>query len=245
MSLFFSEKVYCATKEINSKYGESPVIDGYIDLSTKEWNKAYKTDILLEDLPIKLWVMQDDINLYISVQFELLLGHHSINEFIGLIVSNSSSENKEEFIDAKIIQFTNISVNQYNYYDYNVTDGVFLIDTEINGEGAAELEDLTSTYEFALPIKGYDANEDDAALDFGSGYAFNITYGDTPIYPHGIKKSTIVLINIKSLSTEIPSIINIVVYILTIIVFSILGFVLIFYIYKIFKLKENIKKYRK
>ncbi len=244
-SLFLLANGNCASEEINSKYGESPVIDGYIDLSAKEWKQAFKGEILLEDLPIKLWVMHNDENLYISVQFDLLIGHHSVSEFVGLIVSNSSSEDKEEFIDAKIIQFTNISANEYTYFDYNVSGSAFLIDTENNGKGAAKLEELTSTYEFALPIKGGDANEDDAALDYGNGYAFNITYGETPAYPSGIKKSTIILINIKSLTVPAPSIINIVIYVLTITTFSVLGIFLGFYIYRIFKLKENIKKFKR
>jgi hypothetical protein len=249
-SLFFLANGRCATEEINSKYGDSPEIDGYIDLPANEWNRAYKGEILLEDLPIKLWVMQDESNLYISVQFDLLPGHHSTSEFVGLIISNSSSEDNVDFIDAKIIQFTNISADEYNYFDYNVShseSGItdFTIDTEQNGEGAAKLEDLTSIYEFSMPIRGHKSNEDDAALDFGNGYAFNITYGETPAYPSGVKKSAIVLINIKSVPAPAPSIIHIVIYVLTLLVFCVLGGFLGLYIYRIFKLKENIKKYKR
>jgi hypothetical protein len=240
----------CATEEINSKYGDSPLIDGYIDHSEREWRKAYKGDIFLDDLPISLWVMQDDTNLYISVQIDLLLGHHSIDEYVGLIISNSSSEDSTEFIDAKIIQFTNISANEYYYYDYNVSHNEpgqpdFTLDTEQNGDGAAMLEELTSIYEFSLPIKGHKSNEDDAALDFGNGYAFNITYGDTPDFPNGIKKSAIVLINIKAVPATAPPIFNIVIYSLTITAFCIMGIFIGVYIYRIFKLKENIKRYKR
>ncbi|MFX0004114.1 MAG: hypothetical protein ACFE9C_07515 [Candidatus Hodarchaeota archaeon] len=246
VSLFLLTNGYCATKEINSEYGKSPVIDGYIDLSAKEWDQAFKdNNFYLEDLPINLWVMQDNKNLYISIQFDLLLDHHSTSEFIGLIVSNSSSEVKEEFIDAKIIQFSNISADEYNYYDYNVNGSFFNIDLENDGDGAAKLEGFTSTYEFSLPIKGVNANEEDAALDYGNGYVFNITYGETPIYPAGIKKSTIVLINIKSSPTTTSPIINIVLYVLNILAFSFLGILLGFYSYRIFKLKEHVEKYRR
>ncbi len=189
--------------------------------------------------------MQNDINLYISIQFELEFGYHSTNEFIGLIISNSSSEDIDEFIDAKIIQFTNISENEYSFFDYNVSGSVFLIDTEENGDGAAKLEGIISTYEFALPIKGDDANDDDAALDFGNSYAFNITYGDTPAYPSGIKKSAMILINIKSSSSSIPPIIDIVFYVLNIILFSVTGLLLGFYFFRISKLKEYTEKYKR
>ncbi len=244
-SPWFIANGICATEEINSKFGDTPIIDGYIDTSVQEWNNAYKGEILLDDLPIKLWVMQDDINLYISVQFDLLSGHHSTNEFVALIISNSSSEDKDEFIDARLVQFTNISANEYNYYDYNVSSTDFIIDVVKNGDGAAKLEELTSTYEFSLPIKNNITSGEDAALDFGNGYAFNISYGETPVYPSGIKKSAIVLINIKSVPATAPPIIYIVVYVVSLLVFSITGIFLGFYIYRIFKLKENIKKYRR
>ena len=246
ISLFLLVNGNCAVEEIDSKYGDPPIIDGHIDLSAKEWSKAFKdNEIKLEDLPIKLWVMHDNENLYISVQIEIFPGYHSINEFIGLIISNSSSENKEDFIDARIIQFTNISTNKYNYFDYNVSDSVFLIDTEENGDGAAKLEKITSTYEFALPIKGDDTDKDDAALDYGNSYAFNITYGETQSYPDGIKKSAIVLINIQSLTPSIISITNLVLYVLIVLVFSIIGILLFVYIYRIFKLKEYMERYKR
>ncbi|MFX0006625.1 MAG: hypothetical protein ACFFA7_10740 [Promethearchaeota archaeon] len=249
-SLFFLSNGKCATQEIDSKYGETPVIDGYIDISTHEWRDAYKGGISLDDLNISLWVMQDEINLYISVQFDLESGYHSTNEFVGLIISNSSSEDNTEFIDAKIIQFTNISANEYSYFDYNVSHSEsghtdFTIDTEQNGKGAATLEDLTSIYEFSLPIKGDKSNKDDAALDFGNAYAFNITYGDTSAFPNGIKKSAIVLINIKSVSTTTFPIFFATIYVFTTLLFSIMGIFLGIFIYRIFKLKEKIKRYKR
>ncbi|MFX0106299.1 MAG: hypothetical protein ACFE75_12540, partial [Candidatus Hodarchaeota archaeon] len=59
ITLLFVSNGFCAAEEIDSEFGEAPVIDGYIDLSSQEWNKAIKKDIFLEDLPIELWVMQD------------------------------------------------------------------------------------------------------------------------------------------------------------------------------------------
>jgi hypothetical protein len=249
-SLFFLSNGKCATQEINSKYGESPVIDGYIDLSTHEWRDAYKGEISLDDLNVSLWVMQDKINLYISVQFDLESGYHNINESVGLIISHSSSEVNTEFIDAKVVQFTNISANEYNYFDYNVSHSEsghtdFTIDQEQDGDGAATLEGLTSIYEFSLPIKGDESNKDDAALDFGNSYAFNITYGDTLAFPNGIKKSAIVLINIKSVSAPAFPIFFATLYVFTVLVFIIIGIFLGIFIHRIFKLKEKIKRYKK
>lgn len=241
----FVLKGYGATEEIDSKFGDSPKIDGYIDLFSGEWNKATKEEFFLDDLPIKFWVMQNEENLYISVQFDLVLEYHNTTEFIGLIISNSSSEDKDEFIDAKILQFSNISVNDFDYFDYYINSSIFSIDTEINGDGAANLDGTTSTYEFSIPIKNTLDNEGDVLLDYGNTYAFNITYGDIPIYPNGIKKSTIVLINLKSLPSSLPTLTNIILFAFCTVVFSVLGILYVFYIYKIFKLKANIKRVKR
>ncbi|MFX0106123.1 MAG: hypothetical protein ACFE75_11615, partial [Candidatus Hodarchaeota archaeon] len=220
-------------------------IDGYIDLSSQEWNKAIKKDIFLEDLPIEFWVMQDYQNLYISVQIELEHGYHNTTEFVGIIISNSSSENKEDFIDAKIIQFSDILADNFTYLDYYINNSVFLDDINDDGEGAAKLEDISSIYEFSIPIKNINGAQEDVLLDFGENFAFNITYGDTPSYPSGIKKSAIKLIKIKSISTTEPPLWDLIFLVFIIIIFSILGILYGFYIYKIFKLKEKIERIKR
>ncbi|MFX1595486.1 MAG: hypothetical protein ACFFBK_05435 [Promethearchaeota archaeon] len=127
-SCFFISNSYGILNEIDSEFGDSPVIDGYIDYSKNEWNKATKVSILLEGLPISLWVMQDDKNLYISVQLDLESYESEDTEFIGIIISNSSSILPEEFIDAKIIQFYNKSTNHFDYLDYHINNSIFLMD---------------------------------------------------------------------------------------------------------------------
>ena len=248
--MLFISNSYGATEEIDSQFGEAPVIDGYIDISSQEWNKATKVQIDLggsppEGLPINLWVMQDNSNLYISVQIDLEHEYHNTTEFVGIMVSNSSSENKEDFIDAKIVQFSNISENQFNYLDYYINNSIFLNDSDYDGDGAAKLEDSSSIYEFSIPITSINGNEEDVLLDYGNGYAFNVTYGKTPFYPSGIIKSTIILINIKSFPTTEQPLWNLVILILSIIIFSILGILYGFYIYKIFKLKEKIERIKR
>jgi len=245
ISLFFISKGYCETEEIDSEFGDAPVINGFIDLSSQEWNKATKVPIDLGDLPISLWVMQDDSNLYIAVQFELEIDAHEHTEFFGLIISNSSSIEQEEFLDAKIIQFSNKSTNDFDYIDYHINNSVFLNDTDYNGNGAATIEGKDSTYEFSIPIKDGVVDEEDVLLDFGNSYAFNLTYGDMPIYPSGIVKSTIILINIKSYTASEPPIGNIAPLVLCIVVFSILGILYGYYIYKIFRLKDNIERIKR
>ena len=244
-SLHFVLDGYGTSYEIDSKFGESPVIDGHIDLLSNEWQEATKKEIFLDDLPIKCWVIQSEENLYISLQLELESGYHNITEFIGLIISNSSSENKESFKDAKIIQFSNISANKFNYFDYKINNSVFSIDSESNGNGAAKMEGYTSVYEFSIPINNETNSGEDVALNFGNSYAFNITYGFIPSYPNGIKKSTIVLINLESVPSTLPPFSTVFLFILCIVIFSIIGILYGFYIYKIFKLKEQIQKIKR
>jgi hypothetical protein len=95
---------YGAVADIDPNFGDAPIIDGIIDDSTNEWREAKKLQIDLKDLPVKLWVMQTNLDLYISVQVDLESGYHNTTEFVGILVSKNSSENREDFIDAKIIQ---------------------------------------------------------------------------------------------------------------------------------------------
>ncbi|MFX1366604.1 MAG: hypothetical protein ACFFCE_00095 [Promethearchaeota archaeon] len=245
ISLFLISKGYSTINEIDSEIGESPKIDGYIDLTSSEWSKATSEDLSLEDFPINLKVLQNEENLYISVQFDLEVEYHSIDEFIALIISNSSSTNEDEFIDAKIIQFTNISSNEYIYSDYYIDNGNFLNDTIQDGDGAASLEDGTSTYEFSIPIRGLLTNEQDAELDFDNTYAFNITYGETSNYQTGVKKSSIILINIKPIQNSKILSMDLALLIIIIVIFSFLGILYCYYIIQVFRLKEKIKRIKR
>ncbi|MFX1314048.1 MAG: hypothetical protein ACFFHD_15790 [Promethearchaeota archaeon] len=244
-SFLFIRDTYGVTEEINPNFGESPVIDGYIDDSIKEWNKATKVTINLTGLPIKFWVMQNNDNLFLSVQFDIEIKDHSVNEFIGILISNSSSKKLENFKDAKIVQFTDIYNDSFEYLDYNINKSVFKNDSIYNGEGSAKLDEVTSTYEFSVPINSSDENNEDVILKYETTYAFNITYGDIASYPNGIKKSEIVLITINSLPLKKTPLINLTLFILSIIIFSILGLLYGFYIYKILKLKEKIKRIKR
>jgi hypothetical protein len=85
---------------------------------------------------------------------------------------------------------------------------------------------------------------EDALLDYDKNFAFNITYGEKPAYPQGILKSEIVLISINGPSEKDIVIADLILGVFSIIVFSIIGVLFGFYIYKIFKLKEKIKRLR-
>ena len=246
VSSFYINIGYGAPEEIDPDFGNAPIIDGYIDDSINEWKEAIKIEIQLVDLPIDLWVIQTNRELFISIQLDLQSGYHNTTEFFGLLVSANSSENLEDFIDAKFIQFTNISANDFVYLDYYINDSVFLNDTRYDGGGAAKLEGDISTYEFSIPIGQASINgeNEDSTFDYDESYAFNITYGDNPTYPQGIKKSEIVLININAPSEKEIIITSLVLVVLSIIVYSSIGVLFGIYVYKIFKLKEKIERLR-
>jgi hypothetical protein len=77
VSSFYIINGYGAVVEIDPEFGKAPNIDGNIDDSIGEWNKAIKTQINLTDLPIDLWVMQTNQELFISLQLDLFSGYHN------------------------------------------------------------------------------------------------------------------------------------------------------------------------
>jgi hypothetical protein len=238
---------YGAVADIDPNFGDAPIIDGIIDDSTNEWREAKKLQIDLKDLPVKLWVMQTNLDLYISVQIDLESGYHNTTEFVGILVSKNSSENREDFIDAKIIQFNNISTNSFNYSDFYINESVFINDTVQHGEGAGGFEGITTTYEFSIPLNQSESTgeEEDALLSYENSYAFNVSYGGIPLYPQGIIKSNILLININPPQTNQILPLDLTLGILSIIAFSVTGILFVFYIYRILKLKEKIERLRR
>lgn len=235
--------------------GRAPVIDGEIDTSSNEWNKAVKKQLKLYPnisepttyLPVDLWVMQNgtvkDMDLYISVQFSL--EYHSETEFVGLLISRNESEISEDFKDAKIIQFSNISNNEFNYLDYHIKNLIYYEDLDSNGNGAATLEDKKVIYEFSLPVEVAENETEDVYLDYGEpGHTFKIIFGETPIYPDGIMISNFVLIQVTFPFPDHPTTLELLYLILSITIFSTIGALYAFYIYRIIKLKERIERIR-
>ena len=121
---------------------------------------------------------------------------------------------------------------------------MFLNDTIYHGEGAGKLEGKVSVYEFSIPLLQSKENIQDAGLNYDESYALNITYGKTPIYPQGIKKSEIILININSPSIKEVNPTEIILFVISVVVFSIIGVLFMYYIYKISKLKEKMQRLR-
>ncbi|MFX1237968.1 MAG: hypothetical protein ACFFAS_14720 [Promethearchaeota archaeon] len=222
-------------------FGEPPVIDGIIDHSENEWEGANKTidfDFLnTSSYNSELWVMQSDSNLYIAIQFNLL---HVDTEFIGIKISNSTSNSTESYKDARIVQFTNLSLGEYNYKDYKINNSVFTEDITQDGEGAAVNDGNDICYEFMIPLESEDP--DDVSLEYGESYTFNITYGESNSYPSSMKHFSVVVINIQEPKTPEIDVLELSIHILAIIVFSATGAFIFIYILKIFSVKKKIKR---
>ncbi len=241
-------------------FGTAPVIDGVIDVTTNEWNSAEKVNIsLFQDLDnqsdgllIDLRVLQAEpspniYSLNFLIRFDL--DDHSSSEydgeFIGILISDW--DDSLNFTDAKIVQFSNISENTLEYLDYYIDDTVYYEDIISDGEGTANLENNEIIYEFSMPVENVEGGIEDVELDHDLTFDFKIVFGNATDYdyPNGILIS-----NIVSIKLEFPprgseiDIGEILMLISTIIVFSTIGALYVFYIYRITQLKKEIERIR-
>ncbi len=239
--------------EIEVGFGDAPVIDGIIDGTTGEWDQAKKQiinlypniDVPENGLEIDLWVIQDDLNLYILVRFGIdnHVSSEYNDEFIGILIADEGSSS--DFTDAKIVQYSNISENTFQYLDYHINDTRYEEDVISNGAGAAKLEENQITYEFSIPVKDTEDQVQDVYLNYIRNYDFKIVFGKTKLYPDGIMISNIVSIYLEFNpgGSDIPldELIKIT---STIVIFSTIGALYIFYIYRITQLKKEIRRIR-
>jgi hypothetical protein len=185
--------------------------------------------------------MQNESDLYISIQFELET--HAPQEFIAIIISESDSESNSSFYDAKIVQFYDLGGpnEDYRYRDYYIRNGVFFRDEEDNGEGAADLHGNKMIYEFRLSVNASEGDDRDVDLEFGEEYAFKIIYGENDNYQDILnEKNSIVKIDIQYPKSEDIPLWQKVVFILAIIAFSAIGLLYGLYIYKILVIRKKI-----
>ena len=251
-SIFLITNGYGDPIEIKVGFGAAPVIDGIIDGTTGEWNQAEKQNIYLypnitvpeNGLAIDLWVIQEGENLYILVRFDLE-DHGSSdydNEFIGILIADENSNS--DFTDAKIVQYSNISENVFQYLDYHINDTMYEEDISPNGTGASNLEGNQITYEFSMPVRNTEDSLQDVYLNYARIYDFKIVFGDTALYPDGIIISNIVSVKLQHPTFTPPSLEKLIVFITTIVIFSTIGALYIFYLYRITQLKKEIRRIR-
>ena len=252
-SAFLIGKSYGTPIEFDVGFGTAPVIDGIVNGVTGEWASAEKLEIELfpdlsnksDGLPIDLWVLQAELNLYILARFDL--NDHSYseydNEFLGILIADWDPD--LDFTDAKIVQFTNMSTNSYSYLDYYINDSVYYEDMNSDGKGAAQLEGNQIVYEFSIPVENIEGGLEDIELDHGDIFNFKIIFGKTATYPSGI-----IISNIFSVELQYPPgapdvrIGELLMSISTIVIFSTIGAFFTYYIYRITRLKKEIERIR-
>jgi len=252
-SIFLITNGYGDPIEIEVGFGPAPVIDGIIDGTTGEWDQAKKQNIYLypnitvpeNGLEIDLWVIQEDSDLYILVRFDLQ-DHGSSeydNEFIGILIADEGSNS--DFSDAKIVQCSNISENTFQYLDYHINDTEYEEDIVSNGAGAAHLEENQIIYEFSMPVRGDEDRVHDVYLNYIRNYDFKIVFGNTALYPDGIIISNLVSIYLEYKPGG-PDIFlgELIMISSTIVIFSTISALYIFYIYRITQLKKEIRRIR-
>jgi len=235
--------------EITPNYGNAPNVDGIIDRSVGEWDSAIKHDINLyqnlsdpqNGLPIDLWVLQNNSYLYISIQFELESSELDKNQFMGLMISDSTSENPEDFEDAKVVRFSNISLGEFHYFDYHINNSIFDNDTIVNGNGAGNLDGNKVVYEFSLPINIQETQ--DVELYYRDSKAFKVIFAKEKLNPEEFTHQNIIAIDPDYPPDEKDlSLLEIIYLILTYVIFSIAIAFLGIYVYRITQLKEKIKR---
>lgn len=252
-SAFLIEKSYGTPIEIDVGFGTAPVIDGVVDGATGEWDSAEKLEIELfpdllnqsDGLPIELWVLQAEPNLYILARFDF--DDHSSSEFdkefLGILIADWDAD--LDFTDAKIVQFSNMSTNSYSYLDYYINDTGYYGDMNPDGDGAAKLEGNQITYEFSMPVENLEGGIEDVELDYGDTFNFKIIFGKSTDYPIGI-----IIANIISIDLQYPPgapklpIGELLMSISTIVIFSTIGAFFAYYIYRITRLKKEIERIR-
>ena len=244
---------------IKAEYGSAPSVDGVIDRKNNEWNDAVKENLYLfrnltdpiKGLPIDLWVMQTESNLYLSIQFQLedhTSGEYN-NEFIGLLIADKrDTATQEDFTDAKVVQFNNLSGGDFYFTDYYIENDLFYVDAIQNGNGAAKLDGNDITYEFSIPIGYNKTNVDDVNLNYGAGAknVYRIVFGIDGISFDDFRVKNDVIIELQFPPYVQPlSITEILLLTFNIIIFGAAGCFYIFYIYRITKLKKEIKRIKR
>ncbi|TFG07945.1 MAG: hypothetical protein EU539_03645 [Promethearchaeota archaeon] len=251
LSSFIIINSQAAEEEFEPEYGYAPIIDGDIDRGAKEWENASKETIRLKSespsdvgIETELWVMQNESDIYISVQFEIEI--HSAQEFIAILISESESESDDSFFDAKIVQFFDLGGpnEEVEFKDYYIDNGNFIEDDDENGDGDADIDDNEVIYEFRIPTNESEGEDnEDVNLEFGEEYAFMVLYGENSNYNDiSNKKSSIVLIEIQYPPKIEPDIWSIVRFVLLIIGFSAIAILYGFYVYKITLIKKKMRR---
>jgi len=160
--------------------GDMPEIDGIKDDS---WdNNANTSDHLLDGTPIKLFIMvsSNSSSNYLLILVEIEVGNHDDNEYLRLLLSNSTESADDFFYDAKLIQNRQFDSENKSYtlFDQYLSEEAYLNDNLLDFEGASNISDSGhSFYEFKIPYSSEDEN--DTEIHTSTPYAIKIQWGNS------------------------------------------------------------------
>ncbi|MBN2155129.1 MAG: hypothetical protein JW776_03740 [Candidatus Lokiarchaeota archaeon] len=163
--------------EIIVPVGDIPIIDGIQDAA---WNKANVTKSGEIDI-INLKAMINSSYLFILVEIQAT--NHDDDEYIKLLLSNSSDFEDEDFIDAKLIQTRNFSKADNRSYiitDQVYYEGEYISDNQTNFVGAANISagNKYSYYEFSIPFASVNNDTlNDTSIVLGNTFALKVEFG--------------------------------------------------------------------
>lgn len=191
-----------------------PLIDGNVTSYDGEWNGKNTTTGTIEGLGITIRVGYNATNSSLYFLIELELENHQPEEFIGILLYNSSDSNQTNFIDAKIIQNYDLTgANSENHQSvfkdlHRINDTDYTVDSVKNGNGSCKLDENWAKYEFEINFNVNNTDSQDAVLNISEYHAVKFIYGHDDDYNSGhssFKVSDTLKIKIGYVSeTEIP-----------------------------------------
>ncbi len=166
--------------EIIVPVGEIPIIDGIQDdgWSTANATKSTKGDTSI----INFKAMINSSFLFVLVEIQAT--NHDDDQYVKLLISNSTDIADEDFIDAKLIQtrnFENETSRSYNISDLHLSGVDYILDNQTDFEGAANISESTPTYsyyEFKIPFVSINNDTlQDASITLDTSYAIKVEFG--------------------------------------------------------------------
>jgi len=209
MSIWVPSTIRAQETEITPRFGFPPFINGKVDNYIGEWGGAKSYIIGLKNnseeigLNVTIKSLQFLGDLYILCQYEIESGYIGKDEFLGILISETDSDDINNLTDGKIIK---ISDSQDSFSDYYIENYNFTKESpqEVDGRGAGTNKtvyggDALMTYEFKIPLNP-DSNNNQK-LEYGYNYSFTIFQGDNFTlengFPEGILRNNSIIINIE------------------------------------------------
>lgn len=169
-----------------------PTLDG-IKGSTEDWSTSGKFNRTIQPKTGSFPDMEFNAMTYnnsLFILIEVKVTNPTKDQYIQLLLSNSTASNPEDFIDAKLIQNRNLTESGNHSYitedrHFDLDSSSYLNDTSQDFWGAANVSgpNKYTYYEFKIPfsLKNNDKENDTSISGGGMNYSIKVQYGDYPV----------------------------------------------------------------